>query len=250
VAVPSDITGLWGWWEADTNGGLADGATIQTWPDQSGNSRDLAQATSGNRPTVQTNELNSLPIIRFDASAASYFTVPNMSALTAGTVFLLVKIDADPPPGDLQSGLWNMGSTDGDHHFPYTDGNVYDGWGSTVRKSTGNPTLSISSAFRLYCVSSSSGDWTSWFDGTQHFTTATNTVSFPATPTFGRSFSTNWYLDGDVAELFIFDSALSTGDRQLMEAYIIDKWFTVQWPPPGSEDSPARLQVAHSGLVF
>jgi hypothetical protein len=245
VAVPSDITGLWGWWEG--NGSYSGG----TWQDSHTTNRDLTQSTGASQPTQVAGVLNGLSVMRFDG-ADDHFIVPSMGALTAGTVFLVVKIDADPPGAEAQTGLWHMGAQGAQNtHFPYTDGNIYDAWGSSTRQSTGNPTLSLSSDFRTYCVSSSSGNWTSWIDGTQHYTTATNTPQFDAiTPFFGQNLTANNWLDGDVAELFIFDSALSTGDRQSMEAYITTKWFTSTWPPPGSEDSPAKLQVAHSGLVF
>jgi hypothetical protein len=248
VAIPTDITGLWGWWKADVNGGLADNVGIASWPDQSGNARHLTQATGANQPTVQTNELNSLPIIRFDG-ASDYLNVPDPSALTAATVFLLIKIDADPPAATAQASLWHISSSGAESYFPWTDGNIYDTFGTPDRKSAGNPALSLAS-WRTYCISSSAGNWTNWVDGTQLFTTATNTVGFSSGATFGSGLSGGAFLDGDVAEFFIFNSALSTGDRQLMEAYITTKWFTSEWPPPGSGDSPAKLQVTHSGLVF
>ena len=217
MAIPTDIAGLWGWWKADAISG-SDGELIETWPDSSGNARDLTPGEA----TLETNELNGLPIMRFDG-INDYFDMPSLAALTAGTVFLLVKISADPPGTDEQTGLWRGGSHVEAVHYPYTDGNIYDGWGSTVRKNTGNPALTLAS-WRTYCVRSATNDWTSFLDGTQHFTTGTNTVGFTATPAFGGSVAP-YYLQGDAAELFIFDSALSVGDRQSMEAYLTSKWF-------------------------
>lgn len=58
--------GLKLWLMADAIGGLADGASIQTWNDGSGQGNDLTQATSGKRPLYKTNIVNGLPVVRFD----------------------------------------------------------------------------------------------------------------------------------------------------------------------------------------
>jgi hypothetical protein len=33
-----------------------------------------------------------------------------------------------------------------------------------------------------------------------------------------------WYLDGDIAEILIYNSALSDADRSAVEAYLMSKW--------------------------
>lgn len=55
-----------GHWSADTIIGLEDGDPVGTWPDQSGNGNDLVQATAANKPTYEINEINSLPAIKGD----------------------------------------------------------------------------------------------------------------------------------------------------------------------------------------
>jgi hypothetical protein len=71
---PDDIAGLQGWWKADTIG-LADGANVTTWEDSHTSNRDLTGATG---QTHETNELNGLPVVRFDGvddmMATSTFT--------------------------------------------------------------------------------------------------------------------------------------------------------------------------------
>jgi uncharacterized repeat protein (TIGR02059 family) len=47
--LPSDITNLWGWYQKGT--GITGSAPITNWADQSGNARDLAEATNG--PALQ-----------------------------------------------------------------------------------------------------------------------------------------------------------------------------------------------------
>lgn len=83
----------------------------------------------------------------------------------------------------------------------------------------------IPDAWRLYNVSSAAGDWTSRLDGTQHFNTTSNTVAFRGTDVFlGKSQGGGHYIDGDVAELILYDHVLASGDRDTVEAYIADKY--------------------------
>ncbi len=53
-------------WEADQITGLNDGDPVATWPDASGNGRNLTQAVAANRPTFRINLLNGRPGVRFD----------------------------------------------------------------------------------------------------------------------------------------------------------------------------------------
>ena len=63
----TDMPGLFGWWAADLITGLSDGNAVTTWDDASNSDNDLAQSVAGEKPTYQTNEINtSLPIVRFD----------------------------------------------------------------------------------------------------------------------------------------------------------------------------------------
>jgi len=73
---PAIITnGLIGWYRADTLAALADGDTVATWADQSGNGADLTQPTAGSRPTKQT--VGGLPVVR--SAAAKYLSNAGLS---------------------------------------------------------------------------------------------------------------------------------------------------------------------------
>lgn len=69
-------TSQWTWLRSDeaysdtacTTLQTTDNGSVAGLKDKSGNSRDLIQATGANQPTYQTNEINSLPIIRFDGT--------------------------------------------------------------------------------------------------------------------------------------------------------------------------------------
>jgi hypothetical protein len=234
IASPTDITGCQLWLDASQMS-LADGVEVATWADLSGNARDWVQSVPGTRPLCKTGILNGLRVVRFNG-ADDVLDGPNfLTGFTAAEIFILVKVDADPPAGVAQSGLWSFGNSGDSVHFPYTSGVVYDDFGSTVRKDTGDPTLSLSSAFRLYNVSTASGAWTSRVDGTQHFTTATNTVGWSTAPRLGSSSDNTKFLDGDIAEIALYNAVLSGGDRTDFQDYITAKWFAAAGGHPATK---------------
>ena len=80
-----------GHWSADTITGLEDGDPVATWPDQSGNSNDLVQATPAKKPTYQTNEINTtLPIVRFDGTD-DFMISADASVTQPCTIFFVWK---------------------------------------------------------------------------------------------------------------------------------------------------------------
>jgi len=221
--LPSQISGLRLWLKADALV-LNDGDAVGTWVDQSGNANDATQATAANKPTYKAGIVNGKPVVRFDGSN-DYLALPNfVSTFIAGEIFIVVKIDNDPPTLDSQTGLWTFGSDIQNTHYPYTDGIIYDQFGTATRKATSDPAIALTS-FRIYNVASQSGEWTSRINGVQHYTTATNTASFTTAPILGAGVGgSNYFLDGDVAEVILYSSVLSSGNRGLVEGYLNSKY--------------------------
>ncbi len=214
------------WLKADAITGLNDGDRVTTWIDSSGNSRDATQSVAADKPTYKTNILNGKPVVRFAASNSEFMNLPDfLTGFSAGEIFIVVKLNNDPPAvGD--GGIWNFGSDGIATHYCYIDGVVYDEFATTARKDTGNQTPSLA-AWRLYNISSQANEWTSRLDGTQVFTTATNTVGWTTSPTIGTSTvgaTPTYYCDGDIAELLLYSAVLSASDRTAVKTYIAAKY--------------------------
>lgn len=64
---PDGVTGLAGWYWADTLG-LSDTDAVASWGDASGQGNLLAQGTAGSRPVFRTGIINGLPVVRFDGT--------------------------------------------------------------------------------------------------------------------------------------------------------------------------------------
>lgn len=64
---PQSIPGLKAWYDATTIN-QADNTSVTAWLDQSGNEAHMYQSTTAAQPTLQTNELNNRPVVRFDGT--------------------------------------------------------------------------------------------------------------------------------------------------------------------------------------
>jgi len=235
VVIPRTLTGdLWTPLEITTSLWLdaSDAATITTdttgrtsqWSDKSGNARHATQSTDSQRPITNLITQNSLNVLEFNGASQQYFTISDLSGLTEATVFLVVKTSNDPAI-NIRTGLWTFTNGGIHSHFPFTDSTIYDSFGTTVRKSTINPTPAMTQ-WNIYAVNSRSGEWTQRINGTQPYTTATNTFGIGATSYIGRSFnSTSYWYDGLIAEMVIVpDGNLVSGTRQRIEGYLAWKW--------------------------
>src|SRR5262249_44074557 len=153
---------------------------VQTWADQfpSPTANDATQSTALARPsyTSSDSKFNGKPSVVFNVGLSLSLTT-SISPSGGGEMFLVIYLANDPPALVTHSGLMTFGSSGNDTHFPFTDGVVYDNFATDTRKTTVDPTPSLTSA-RLYNVTSIANEWTSRLDNTQIFTTATNTVAW------------------------------------------------------------------------
>lgn len=216
------------WLDADDAATLTpNGSTLQQWNDKSGNARHFSQTgVPARQPTIVAAGMNGRTVIRFSAASITNLVGPSFTALTAGHAFIVFKRTADPAASTASAGLWCFGSHTTGSVVPFTDGVIYDQFGTTVRKTTVNPAASLTSP-RVYEVVSTSTEWSNHLDGTQLFTTATNTVGWNTATNVGWAGSGNSsYMDGDIAELIICPAKLGTTDRAAMKSYLNTKWGT------------------------
>ncbi len=230
--LPTDLTGLQLWLDANDASTLfqdaaktisaGDGDVVGAWANKSSSGKpDATMTTTSQKPTLRTGVVNGLPIVRFDG-ADDHLDLGDYSALTAGEIFVVIKVAADPPAET--EGPWLFGS-DGSNFsvFPFfVDGIIYDAFGTTSRKTTVNPATTLAQ-FNLYNAVSIAGEWTNYLNGAQLFTTGTNTAGFNAACKLAES-KTNLNLTGDYAELVLFDNKLSAGDKTTLKSYFADKY--------------------------
>lgn len=197
---------------------------ISVWADQSGSGRDGSQGTDAARMTYNaTGGPQSLPCVDTVAASGQYVLFADVfSSLTAAEAFVVRKLATDPPSGSSSGGMWKFGTAGSADNVPFTDGTIYDGFGSTARKTTVNPTPSMAN-WHIYNVTSISGEWTNRLNGAQLFTTATNTVGFNTAPRFGSEAAAA--IDASFTTLWIFNRKLNAFERWGMNTYLNRRWL-------------------------
>lgn len=223
---PDDLAGLEAWWDFSdatvlfTDDGItnvtADGQAIQRVNDKSGNAHTGSELFA--KPIYKVNILNSLSVARVDTTFL--VLVAGFGGLTAATAFF-VNTAEDPASVNGGAFLSGFGDTGNFDHVPFNDGNVYYGFGSSVRKSVGNVAAALSTA-RVYAVVTASADWRMYVNGTSVHSTGTNTVDWGANPRLGNGAGAE--LKGDMAEALIYDSVLDATDMNLVGNYLAAKW--------------------------
>jgi hypothetical protein len=238
---PLSISGCVLWLKADGNvynrgtTQATDGQTVETWADASASNATVTQSTSDARPTFKANIVNgSKPVLRFTGNTGQDFfecTTNIFSGATAGTCFVVLAQTLDPPTADNSTGpaVGNFGSASGgspSDHSSWTDGSIYDGFGSTGRKSVGNPSTNLAT-WHLRSARSATSDYKFFINGTQFYTTGSNTVGFRSSSPYGwigRAVGTTFFFNGDVAEVLMYNSALGATDREAVEDYLGTKY--------------------------
>jgi len=231
---PADLSGLEIWLKANNSQFVSfsnNDEITSTWNDSSGNARNATavQRTNKKPRWIQSNGPNSYPSVLFHdvAGDGGYFTLPNfLGSFTAGDVFVVIKLALDPPNSSdaAAPGVGCWGSTD-DSYYPFTgDGKIYDDFGTNSRKNAIVPGVALN-AWRVVEIRTASGAWSYHIDGTQKFSTGTNTVAWGTAPKLGRSEGSAKFLRGWVAEIIFYSSVLSSTDRwNTVHTYLNNKY--------------------------
>lgn len=204
---------FWAGYEADSMT-VADGADATAWTDLSGNTKNM-----GIGGTAPVKRIVS-GVHYFDFTPGGWFTLPDMSALTQAEVMFILKTDNDPATSGTTGRLHNIGTGIEDNYYPWTDGNVYDGLGSTQRKSV--QANFVKTNLHCYSVQAKTNFWKALFNGEERHFIQSNTVVFNSTPTIGKNNSAGTFA-GRMTALYVFSKVLTESQRLRMQEYITTK---------------------------
>jgi hypothetical protein len=217
------MTDLALWISALHQSGATDSNPVYPLTDFSGNSRDGTQTSPDTTKQCtyhSSGGANGQPYLSFDGNDA--YELPNfLTGYTAAHVFIVVKETNDPAVSTASclGPCAHFGTgAGGNTLYPFTNGVIHDCFGSTTRHDTGNPTPSLAS-WRLYEILTKSGEWTSWIDGTQHFTTASNTMGFPTNPLIAGDGAGNFFV-GDLEEIMLYGADIGSTDIASVKSYV------------------------------
>jgi hypothetical protein len=215
-------------WYSDT------GSDESQWDDISGNGRHATQATSGFRPSIQTNVLNGKQVRRFDGtndffSMGSSTTLLNSRAYAA--VFTVAKANATTTGvnpafvnflwASTSFGRFSLGLVDSPSQFR-SFGRRLDSDSLTVSTQTRTSDFSILTAESVYSSGTQRLGVNSNYTETAMPSSGTSGAGNSLTPDVGRAGTA--YLNGDMAEVLIYNTPLTTTERRRIEIYLAIKY--------------------------
>jgi hypothetical protein len=228
--VPLQIVGCQAWYAANLITGMADGDALGTWVDASGYNRNLTQATAGAKPAYKTGIANGYPVIRFggdDNLSASFADVGTQSL-----GFIVFLSTTGTPNGQFGSARFiNFGRGGGANNNRcytgagtlYTSGKIGMRYGAAADPPY-NTTGNVPTSFAILSFGHDSTTAFAWLNGTQVLSTAITMSNDGTTRTVTLGGDANGYLSGDVAEVIIYNVALTTADRLKIQAYLAGKY--------------------------
>ena len=235
---PLSISNLKLWLRADTLTGTADGTAVSILKDQSGNGFDLSQGTAANRPIFKTGQANGRPVLRFNG-LTQYMQGSFTGSITSKTMFVVTRLGTLTPTGSAYGGAAvTVQSSDGN----YFDAIVYNEY-TAKRWMNGSDGFARTPAIigpsdetaigpHVITIRSTTSSYTLYRDGQQLQTTASYSPStytngqfnLSARHTPGGTPVTNGYWNGDIAEVLVYDRALTEVERQKVEIYLRSKY--------------------------
>lgn len=248
-----------GWYDASQES-AADGTAMSTITDRSSFAKNLTQATSGSRPTIQTDS-DGRRYYDFDgtddnvkAATASDWQFLND---TAHAVFAVVELDAHPVDGrstivdtgglsTSNTGFWlafdNRGPANGGPDGLHLRSTRSAG-GSTDNYLivTDFDTAPLNERMVVAATSAGSGGSARLrVNGNRGKLVTDSSVSTGGTTPLGalcvgaRSSGTALPMNGRVHEVVLFSGTISTADRDRLLVYLADKWRVPVWADQGS----------------
>ncbi|MDY0169807.1 MAG: autotransporter-associated beta strand repeat-containing protein [Thermoguttaceae bacterium] len=218
------------WLDASTGSSLTlDGGTVVQWADRSGNDRHAAAAGS-TRPAASANPLaHDLTVVGFNGT--NQILGVDLSFM-AGSEYTIFAVEGRTADGNRYYLGTTPGATNQGLHVGYRTDTQY-----TLAQHGNDLTVNVAG-----------------YSGTQEFTVWTNMLDLGVGQTtihrnglllgtranttpmltadngrVGSGHGSQWF-HGDLGEIVIFDRALTTVERQAVEAYLQAKWLTGALP--------------------
>lgn len=193
------------WFKADALG-LADTDLVYVWYDSSENRNDAVQGIAAAAPTFRINQLNGYPTIYFNG--LFYLQHTRVTPSTGSTYFIVWQRDAAANNDIVLAQAATVYT-----YLQYASvWHTASGISSTVAMAAG--------AYKLKCCV---------YNGTNHTRYTNGTQDDQLVSAFKGDYQyigpvASGSLKGYVAEVVVFNKALSTGERQTWEAYFQTKY--------------------------
>ena len=220
--VPTSITGCQLWLDANDSASLVlSGSTLTTWNDKSGNLRNATKYQTV-APSYSATGFNNLPGIVMSTGQSLYAPMPASTCSTAISVFIVfIKTGAadnfetiftrttggaKDAPIDLYNATRSTTSTQQNYYF--SSFNIATATSATLFDIVVTPT-----------------NWSEWANGTSMMNATISGYADTATKFFiGTRDDNGVKFTGAIGEIIVYNTAVSTTDRQTIEGYLAWKW--------------------------
>ncbi len=222
---------------------LSDGAAVDTWPDLTSNGNNAIQATGANQPVYEANELNGHGIVRFDGTNSFMAGSLGTSFNAPFTIFAVARFAQTNQGTDDNDYIFDLGASvpllnqpgvrasitrrrsndaiaranryysfqgDAPHYGPVINGglsNVHT-FGAVYQLRSPYHQLYYNGELAL----SASGNTNIVSNGVYHLGRLNNTTDV------------NYFLNGDIAEIIIYNTVLSSAQIRIIQSYLAAKW--------------------------
>ena len=225
---PTSIAGCSLWLDgADTTSvSFSSGSNVSNWNDKSGNGRN---GTVYNGTPTYTLESGMM----FNGSSSLQVSYP--ASPTLESLFVIVKFNSVSAQGDIFSGT-STGQREYLMYSPYSPGTMFLGrYGTAPSGAINGGTVMAGSIYFLGYVFNGTGNTISFFQSGNTITSGTPQFTYGSGGSISLigSYGGGGFLQGQVYEMIVYNTALDSTQRQTVESYLAQKWGLIGSLPAG-----------------
>lgn len=219
---------------------------IATWPDQSGNANDFSQATATNQPSVVT--YSGFKGLRFDGADWLRRGATATLNATNHTQFIVYNGYTANHTGILFESSF---AESNQFLRTYRSSGFIQSWVLNSSLGTVSNTTTNSSAFQILSSvwDGTAQTFNSFKDGTNigSKTGANGTPTGNYASTIGAAVNNAYRINGDMGELIVYNTALNSAQRTIVDNYLSSKFATTISNDKYSYDATHKYQVIGIG---
>jgi Concanavalin A-like lectin/glucanases superfamily len=214
-AIPTAGMHLW----LRTDAGITlNGNNVARWVDQSGNGRSAAMTIAARQPAYVLGGLNGWPVLRF-AGAQSMV----LDAATAPTTYTVFVVGKNSRADESFSMILGPGGSNPNNQLRWENGNqaMFVGLGNNLPVT--NATVGNTRTYHALALRYDGSTISSYRDGVLRSSSSHSTTGPWRLNQIGAYYD-SFFMTGDLAEILIFNRALTEAERQSIGVYLRSKY--------------------------
>lgn len=227
------------WLDAEDSSTITlNGSTVSQWSDKSGNDRHATQSTAANQPTYVAAAFSTKPALLFDGTN----DVLLHSGFQARTIYAVARTSTTINNKSIAGAQKTSGIPGAFEGAYYLQGGVpartarFQFQTDTANVGSNGGVFTSGQQFVIGGVITDAGVLTVYLDGTAGTPASGSNWAGVGQAYLGAAWYNVYIADywpGEIAEVIICDTGLSTDDRQKLEGYLAWKWLMQSALPVG-----------------